>query len=187
MNRQSINQVSFKRKVVLPLEKYQEANLEILRQIIRECVEPQMLAILIEIFEDETLRTGIAKVRAHRMSCARAPSAHHILNAARSAKMTHCGNASDAQVLYCACVLQGVMRFWMYTLGLGAFNAQEELRAMLKAFAKKIHLNESPVLAKLRLALGMGTDEEQNTPQGLHLRQAVYTSWAWASMGVVVE
>jgi hypothetical protein len=187
MNKQTIFGASKQPNGALSPNKLQERNLEVMRQIIRECKEPQMRAVLVEVFADESLRAGLTKVQSHRLSCAKAPSVQHILNAARNVRMVNSGNASEAYTLYCGCVLQGVMRYWMYALGWSVFGAQEEMRCILKAHARKNHLEESPVMEILKLAMGMATDEKQNTNHGKNLRQSVYASWAWVSMGVAVD
>jgi hypothetical protein len=84
-------------------------------------------------------------------------------------------------------VLLGILRFWIYEQGWSQFNAHEEMRSCLRVFRDTNSEFEISKMWMLRMALGMGQEGEMTTPSFHKLNNAVKTSWAWVTMGVVID
>lgn len=162
-------------------------NLEVMRMILRESKDPEMREMMKMFFSDELIRNSMARIADKGAGYARAPSVKRIHKAANYVRICHGATREEKEVLACATVLYGVMRFWIYAQGWQAFNAHEEMRGCIRLVAKRQGEAVRDKFQLLRLALGLDSEEGQRCATGLRLQKAVNSAWAWVSLGVAVE
>lgn len=112
-----------------------------------------------------------------RQSSVACPNIAQIQLVARLARDTGGTNVFERELLYVGAALHGLVMVGIRHQGLNVNQAREEMRAWVRAPLSNLEALHFPLGYRLRLALGLGSDEDQCIPQAQRYVDLIANAW----------